>query len=148
MCFLSRSGRKRRHFRGTYPFYKYMGVPTPPGQYLILMLFASILFRLYHVILLKIIKICMFFYVHVYTILHVFMFHHVSTIRMMQCTSNYTFTKLHKYMSRAMRKCVMSYANHKGADQPAHPRSLISAFVVRCSDNIISLVSIAEISRL
>ena len=35
--------------------------------------------------------------------------------------------------------CLMSYANNKGADQPAHPRSLISAFVVRCLDSIISL---------
>ena len=52
------------------------------------------------------------------------------------------------YMSRAMRKRVMSYANNKGADQTAHPRSLISAFVVRCLDSIISLNSIAEISRL
>ena len=43
--------------------------------------------------------------------------------------------------------CLMSYANNKGADQPAHPRSLISAFVVRCLDSIISLVSIVEISR-
>ena len=42
----------------------------------------------------------------------------------------------------------MSYANNKGADQPAHPRSLISAFVVRCLGSIISLYSIAEISRL
>ena len=48
-----------------------------------------------------------------------------------------------------MRKmCLMSYANNKGADQPAHPRSLISAFVVRGLDSIISLDSIAEISRL
>ena len=47
-----------------------------------------------------------------------------------------------------MRKCVMSYATNKGADQPAHPRSLISAFVVRCLDSIISIDSIAEISRL
>ena len=47
-----------------------------------------------------------------------------------------------------MRKCVMSYANNKGADQPAHPRSLISAFIVRCLDSIIPLDSIAEISRL
>ena len=46
------------------------------------------------------------------------------------------------------KMCVMSYANNKGTDQPAHPRSLISAFVVRCLDNIISLDSIAEISRL
>ena len=52
------------------------------------------------------------------------------------------------HVSRTMRKCVMSYANNKGADQPAHPRSLISAFVIRCLDSIISLDSIAEISRL
>ena len=32
--------------------------------------------------------------------------------------------------------CLMSYANNKGADQPAHSRSLISAFVVRCLDSI------------
>ena len=40
----------------------------------------------------------------------------------------------------------MPYANNKGADQPAHLRSLISAFVVRCLDSIIPLVSISEIS--
>ena len=42
----------------------------------------------------------------------------------------------------------MPYANNKGADQPAHPRSLISTFVVRCLDSIIPLLAIAEISRL
>ena len=47
-----------------------------------------------------------------------------------------------------VKMCLMSYANNKGADQPAHPRSLTSAFVVRCLDSIISLDSIAEISRL
>ena len=46
------------------------------------------------------------------------------------------------------KMCLMSYANNKGADQPAHPRSLISPFVVHCLDSIISLDSIAEISRL
>ena len=46
------------------------------------------------------------------------------------------------------KMCLMSYANNKGADQPAHPHSLISAFVVRCLDSIISLDSIGEISRL
>ena len=45
------------------------------------------------------------------------------------------------------KMCLMSYANNKGADQPAHLRSLISAFVVRCLDSIIFLDSIAEISR-
>ena len=51
------------------------------------------------------------------------------------------------HVSRAMRKCVLSVVNNKGADQPAHPRSLISAFLVRCLDSIISLDSIAEIPR-
>ena len=43
---------------------------------------------------------------------------------------------------------LMSYANNNGADQPAHPRSIISAFVVRCLYSIISLDSMAEISKL
>ena len=55
---------------------------------------------------------------------------------------SHTFEPGHEKM------CLMSYANNKGADQPAHPRSLISAFVVRCLDSIISLESTAEISRL
>ena len=46
------------------------------------------------------------------------------------------------------KMCLMSYANNKGADQPAHSHSLISAFVVHCLDSIISLNSIAEISSL
>ena len=41
----------------------------------------------------------------------------------------------------------MPYANNKGADQPAHPRSLISAFVNRYLDSIMPLLAIAEISR-
>ena len=47
-----------------------------------------------------------------------------------------------------MRKPVLSYANNKGADQPAHPYSLTSTFVVRCLDSIIPLVSISELSSL
>ena len=42
----------------------------------------------------------------------------------------------------------MSYANNKGADQPAHPRSLISAFIIRCLDSVMSLVSVIKISSL
>ena len=42
------------------------------------------------------------------------------------------------------KMCLMSHANNKGADQPAHPRGLISAFVVRCLDSIISPDSIAS----
>ena len=51
-----------------------------------------------------------------------------------------------------MRKHVLpggiSYANNKGADQPAHPRSLISAFVVHCLNSVMSLVSATKISSL
>ena len=42
----------------------------------------------------------------------------------------------------------MPYAKNKCADQPAHPRSQISAFVVSCLDSIIPLVSMSEISSL
>ena len=42
---------------------------------------------------------------------------------------------------------LLPYAINKAADQPAHPRSLISAFIVRCLDSIIPLLDIAEISR-
>ena len=42
----------------------------------------------------------------------------------------------------------MPYANNKGADQPAHPRSLISTFVVHCLDSVICILAKAKISRL
>ena len=42
---------------------------------------------------------------------------------------------------------LMPYANNKGADQPAHPHSLISTFIVRCQDRMIPLVYLSEISR-
>ena len=58
------------------------------------------------------------------------------------------FASLDSYEPGHEKMCLMSYANNKGADQPAHPRSLISGLVVRCLDSIISLDSIAEISRL
>ena len=71
---------------------------------------------------------------------------------------NHAHFDLEKYLSACNRTdtyelghekmCLMSYANNKGADQTAYPCSLISAFVVRCLDSIISLDSIAEISRL
>ena len=41
----------------------------------------------------------------------------------------------------------MQYANNQGADQPAHPRSLISVFVVRCLDSTILMLATPKISR-
>ena len=42
----------------------------------------------------------------------------------------------------------LPYANNKGADQPAHPRSLISTFVIRYLGSIIPLGSTSKISSL
>ena len=42
----------------------------------------------------------------------------------------------------------MPYANNKRADQPAHPRSLISTIVVHCVDSIILILAISKISKL
>ena len=39
-------------------------------------------------------------------------------------------------------------ANSKGADQPAHPHSLISAFVISLMENIISRLATSEIFNL
>ena len=43
--------------------------------------------------------------------------------------TKFFFSRIAIYMSHVMRKPVLAYANNKGADQPAHPRGLISAFV-------------------
>ena len=45
------------------------------------------------------------------------------------------------------KTCLKPYANNKGADQPAHPRSLISTFVVRCLDSMICILAISKVSR-
>ena len=37
-------------------------------------------------------------------------------------------------MSYVVRKPVFCHVNNKGADKPVHPRSVISAFVVRGQD--------------
>ena len=40
------------------------------------------------------------------------------------------------------------FANNKGADQPAHRSSLISAFVISLLESIISRLATSEISKL
>ena len=40
--------------------------------------------------------------------------------------------------------CFMLYANNNDADHPAHPRSLISPFVVRCLDGRIYILAISK----
>ena len=73
-----------------------------------------------------------------------FLFVHISMILKLP---RHFYNCLH-LLSHVMRKPVMPNANNKGADQPVHPRSLISAFVVRCLDSRILPVSISELSSL
>ena len=44
------------------------------------------------------------------------------------------------YGPRREKTCLRGFANNKGADQPAHPRRLISAFVILFLESIISKV--------
>ena len=46
------------------------------------------------------------------------------------------------------KMCLMTYANNKGADQPAHPRSLISTFIVRCFDSMTCILALSKVLRL
>ena len=49
-------------------------------------------------------------------------------------------------MGTMARKPVLrGFANNTGADQPAHPRSLISAFVIRFVESIICKLATGEI---
>ena len=47
---------------------------------------------------------------------------------------------------RREKTCLRGVANNTGADQPAHPRSLISAFVIRVLKSTISKLASSEIS--
>ena len=47
---------------------------------------------------------------------------------------------------RCEKTCLQRCANNKGADQPAHPRRLISTFVIRLLKSIISRLATSEIS--
>ena len=47
-----------------------------------------------------------------------------------------------------MKTCLMPYENNKGADQLAHPRSLISIFVVCSLDSIMSVDTMCKISSI
>ena len=46
---------------------------------------------------------------------------------------------------RREKPCLRWFANNIGADQPAHTRSLISAFAIRLFESIISELATGEI---
>ena len=49
----------------------------------------------------------------------------------------YSVSILSRYGPQWEKTCLRSFANNKGADQPAHPRSLISAFVIHYLENTV-----------
>ena len=62
-------------------------------------------------------------------------------------TSNKTsFFLTHHNWASTRGNLSSGFANNKGADQPAHPRSLISTFAIRLLENIISRIATGEIS--
>ena len=50
------------------------------------------------------------------------------------------------YGPQREKTCFLVFANNKSADQSAHPRRLISAFVIRFLESIISRLVTSEIS--
>ena len=46
---------------------------------------------------------------------------------------------------RREKPCLRGFANTTGADQPAHPRSLISDFVIRFVESVICKLATGEI---
>ena len=55
---------------------------------------------------------------------------------------------LNDFWVTSWENLFLPYANNKGADQPAHPCSLISTFVVRCLDSRKPILAISKMSRL
>ena len=60
----------------------------------------------------------------------------------------FCFNRFLRSEPRPEKSCFWPNANNKGADQPAHPRSLISTFVVHYLDSIIAILAKSKILRL
>ena len=52
------------------------------------------------------------------------------------------------YGPRREKTCLRGFANNTGADQPAHPHSLISVFVIRFLESIICKLAEGEMTGL
>ena len=66
---------------------------------------------------------------------------------MLSATQNANEQKYLLYAPGHAKMCLMAYANNKGADQPAQPRSLFSTFLGHCLDNMICILAISDVSR-
>ena len=59
---------------------------------------------------------------------------------------NHFFQLTETFGPRGKKTCLQGFAKNTGADQPAHPRSLISAFVFRLLESIVSRLATSKIS--
>ena len=57
-------------------------------------------------------------------------------------TRNFEYAKM--TFGPQLEKTCLGFANNKEADQPAHPRRLITAFVTRCLKSILSKLATGE----
>ena len=74
----------------------------------------------------------------------------ILTLCIQMCAGVVCFVLVWKFYNgpRQEKTCPQEYPNNKGTDQPAHPRSLISIFVVPVLESIISQLNTSDISLL
>ena len=65
----------------------------------------------------------------------------IDRLSLLERTLFYIFETHHEKNCFAICEQQRRRSAYKGADQPAHPRSLISAFVVRCVDIMITMLA-------
>ena len=66
--------------------------------------------------------------------------------KMLRLSKLFTWiTRSLSYGPQREKTCLRGFANNTGADQPAHPRSLISAFVIHLLESTISILATSEI---
>ena len=70
-------------------------------------------------------------------------YHNVETL-VHECLVLYS----HNNGPRREKTCLRGFGHNKGADQPAHPHRLISTFVIRLLESIISILAMSEISNI
>ena len=63
-----------------------------------------------------------------------------------QCFTNTISHALRSNEPQCEKTCLQGFANNKGADQPGHPRSLISAFVIHVLESITSRLAMSKTS--
>ena len=60
--------------------------------------------------------------------------------------AGFIYGKVNKGGPRREKTCLRRCTNNTGADQTGHPRSLISSFIIRSSESIISMLTTSEFS--